>query len=109
MDHHPDFNGLFVATGGMYATIPPHFIIPDQLLTVYPAIGSGHGMKFLPVLGEEVVNIIEGKPTPYAELWRWRVPVKDSKKESARMVESARMLQESDMADMEDLKGGRVF
>ncbi|RUS16621.1 FAD dependent oxidoreductase-domain-containing protein, partial [Endogone sp. FLAS-F59071] len=86
MDHHPDFNGLFVATGG-----------------------SGHGMKFLPVLGEEVVNIIEGKPTPYAEMWRWRVPVDNGKKESARMVGSARILQESEMADTEDLKGGRVF
>jgi sarcosine oxidase / L-pipecolate oxidase len=46
---HPDHKDLFVATGG-----------------------SGHGFKFFPVIGEKIVDIMEGKKTEYAELWRWR-------------------------------------
>ncbi|KAI2617948.1 FAD dependent oxidoreductase [Hypomontagnella submonticulosa] len=36
--------------------------------------GSGHGFKFLPVLGREVVKILEGKgeQTVYGRMWRWR-------------------------------------
>jgi sarcosine oxidase/L-pipecolate oxidase len=52
--HHPKHKNLFVATGG-----------------------SGHGFKFFPVIGEKIVDILEGKQTEYAELWRWRDPVMD--------------------------------
>ena len=34
--------------------------------------GSGHGFKFLPVLGEHVVDAMEGKDTPYTRLFSWR-------------------------------------
>lgn len=36
--------------------------------------GSGHGFKFLPILGREVVKIIEGqsKDGVYSQMWRWR-------------------------------------
>lgn len=36
--------------------------------------GSGHGFKFLPILGREVVKILEGdsEPNVYRELWKWR-------------------------------------
>ncbi|KAI1458162.1 FAD dependent oxidoreductase [Annulohypoxylon moriforme] len=36
--------------------------------------GSGHGFKFLPILGREVVKIIEspGEKNAYGKLWRWR-------------------------------------
>ncbi|KAI0879981.1 FAD dependent oxidoreductase [Annulohypoxylon maeteangense] len=36
--------------------------------------GSGHGFKFLPILGREVVKILEGKgsQTVYGRMWRWR-------------------------------------
>lgn len=48
--------------------------------------GSGHGFKFLPVLGEvcrddctgrnpdiqHVVNALERKPDQFTELWKWR-------------------------------------
>ncbi|CAH0054767.1 unnamed protein product [Clonostachys solani] len=36
--------------------------------------GSGHGFKFLPILGREVVNIIEkpNEKSPIAKLWQWR-------------------------------------
>lgn len=36
--------------------------------------GSGHGFKFLPILGREVVKILEGKgmETVYGNMWKWR-------------------------------------
>ncbi|KAI1863399.1 uncharacterized protein JN550_009510 [Neoarthrinium moseri] len=36
--------------------------------------GSGHGFKFLPILGREVVKILEGngKQTVYGSMWQWR-------------------------------------
>ncbi|KAI3536483.1 FAD dependent oxidoreductase [Colletotrichum filicis] len=48
--HHPTARNLFVATGG-----------------------SGHGFKFLPVLGREIVNVLEGHGDEvFTEKWRWR-------------------------------------
>ncbi|OLN85170.1 L-pipecolate oxidase 9 [Colletotrichum chlorophyti] len=48
--HHPKVKNLFVATGG-----------------------SGHGFKFLPVLGREIVNVLEGRgDAVFTEKWRWR-------------------------------------
>lgn len=47
--YHPDYPNLFVATGG-----------------------SGHGYKFLPVLGDKIVDAIEGKlELELQELWKW--------------------------------------
>jgi len=39
--------------------------------------GSGHGFKFLPVLGREVVKILERESrgegdTVYGRMWKWR-------------------------------------
>jgi sarcosine oxidase/L-pipecolate oxidase len=45
----PNVDNLFVASGG-----------------------SGHGFKFLPVLGKHVVDVIERKDTPYTRLFAWR-------------------------------------
>ncbi|CAK7240608.1 MAG: hypothetical protein STHCBS139747_002053 [Sporothrix thermara] len=50
VDYHPGLQGLFVATGG-----------------------SGHGFKFLPVIGDKVVDCVEGRrPVAFAEKWAWR-------------------------------------
>ena len=50
IDYHPDYEGLFLATGG-----------------------SGHGFKFLPVLGDQIVAAVEGGlEEELAGLWRWR-------------------------------------
>ncbi|KAF6803798.1 fructosyl-amino acid oxidase [Colletotrichum sojae] len=50
VSHHPEVKNLFVATGG-----------------------SGHGFKFLPVLGREIVNVLEGKGDEvFTQKWRWR-------------------------------------
>ncbi|KAF2396124.1 FAD dependent oxidoreductase [Trichodelitschia bisporula] len=49
VDWHPRYAGLFVATGG-----------------------SGHGFKFLPVLGRAVVDCMRGEGGEVGEVWRWR-------------------------------------
>lgn len=49
IDFVPKFKRLMVATGG-----------------------SGHGFKFLPNLGEHVVDRIEDKESEYLDLWKWR-------------------------------------
>ncbi|CAI6340391.1 unnamed protein product [Periconia digitata] len=55
ISYHPKYKGLFVATGG-----------------------SGHGYKFLPVIGECIVNCVMGRtPEDFKERWAWpqqRVP-----------------------------------
>jgi sarcosine oxidase/L-pipecolate oxidase len=54
IDYHPRYKGLFVATGG-----------------------SGHAFKFLPVIGERVVECLLGRtPEDFQGKWKWpdRVP-----------------------------------
>ncbi len=49
IDYHPGYEGLFLATGG-----------------------SGHGFKFLPVLGDRIVEAVEGRlEGELRGLWRW--------------------------------------
>lgn len=49
VDYHPGWEGLFVATGD-----------------------SGHGYKFLPVLGDKVVDCIEGRGGALGDKWKWK-------------------------------------
>lgn len=50
IDHHPDYKGLFVATGA-----------------------SGHGFKFLPCIGEKIVDCIQGHcPEAFKEKWTFK-------------------------------------
>lgn len=47
--YHPEFSGLFLATGG-----------------------SGHGFKFLPVIGEKIADTVEGRcPAEFSDKWAW--------------------------------------
>jgi sarcosine oxidase/L-pipecolate oxidase len=47
--YHPEHEGLFMATGG-----------------------SGHGFKFLPVIGDAIVDTLEGRcPEEFREKWAW--------------------------------------
>lgn len=53
IDHHPKYKGLFVATGG-----------------------SGHGYKFLPVIGERIVDVLlkqdrDDLGTELRKKWQW--------------------------------------
>lgn len=48
--YHPHWDGLFLATGG-----------------------SGHGFKFLPVLGEKIADTIENNyPADFVDKWCWK-------------------------------------
>lgn len=54
-----------------------HFIvdrIPDRDGLMVGTAGSGHAFKYLPILGNLVVDIIEGKglDRPVVQAWRWR-------------------------------------
>jgi len=49
VDWHPGWEGLFIATGD-----------------------SGHGFKFLPILGDKLVDVLEGKGGNLGEKWRWK-------------------------------------
>lgn len=49
IDHDPDHPGLIVAAGD-----------------------SGHAFKFTPVLGEIIADVVERKPNPWAQSYRWR-------------------------------------
>ncbi|KAG5928766.1 hypothetical protein E4U42_008093 [Claviceps africana] len=49
VDWHPGWKGLFIATGD-----------------------SGHGYKFLPVLGDKVLDCMLGNGGVYGKKWRWK-------------------------------------
>ncbi|KAG6222640.1 hypothetical protein E4U26_005142 [Claviceps purpurea] len=49
VDWHPGWKGLFIATGD-----------------------SGHGYKFLPLLGDKVVDCMLGKGEIYGQKWKWK-------------------------------------
>ena len=49
IDHHPEKEGLSIATGG-----------------------SGHGFKFGPVLGDLIADVVEDRPNDWAAPFRWR-------------------------------------
>ncbi|ROV90163.1 hypothetical protein VSDG_08765 [Cytospora chrysosperma] len=52
IDYHPDYKGLFLATGG-----------------------SGHGFKFLPVIGDKITDCIMGRcPDAFKGKWSFRKP-----------------------------------
>ncbi len=59
--HDPERPGLALATGG-----------------------SGHGLKFAPVLGPLIADVVERKPNPYAAKFRWRPEVRGKNEEEAR-------------------------
>ena len=49
IDYHPKYSGLFVATGG-----------------------SGHGFKFLPVIGDSILECVLGRtPKDFVGKWQW--------------------------------------
>lgn len=46
---------------------------------------SGHGFKFAPILGALTADVIEGRPNPWAERFRWRAREADAS-EAARAI-----------------------
>ncbi|KAH6898062.1 putative fructosyl amino acid oxidase [Thelonectria olida] len=62
VDHHPQIKGLFIATGG-----------------------SGHGFKFLPILGKYVADCFESK-APLALRQKWQLQPSTGAEETVNMV-----------------------
>ena len=62
IDRHPDIANLTVACGG-----------------------SGHGFKFMPVLGDIIADVVEGKPNRYHGKFRWREPAPEQSPHSERV------------------------
>lgn len=47
--------------------------VPNTSSSLFVASGgSGHGFKFLPVLGKHVKNALEKRQDQFTPLWRWR-------------------------------------
>ncbi|KAM6519466.1 hypothetical protein FALCPG4_013098 [Fusarium falciforme] len=82
IDRVPETEGLLVVTGGSF-----------------------HGFKFLPVLGEYVVDVLEGKENKYTQFWRWRTPTKEQKERILQnTVSNERVWAKQKLATPEDLK-----
>ncbi|CAH0002491.1 unnamed protein product [Clonostachys byssicola] len=82
MDRVPSTEGLVVVTGG-----------------------SGHGFKFLPVLGEYVVDVLEGKSNEYTQLWKWRTPsAEDIARIQTNTTSDERNWHKQPLASAENLK-----
>ncbi|TGJ80283.1 hypothetical protein E0Z10_g8489 [Xylaria hypoxylon] len=66
--------------------------------------GSGHGFKFLPILGREVVKILEGKgdQTVYGQMWKWRTSTAGKRNGLEEGEEGPRVLEKQRMASQED-------
>ncbi|KAF2966726.1 hypothetical protein GQX73_g6828 [Xylaria multiplex] len=66
--------------------------------------GSGHGFKFLPILGREVVKILEGKgdQTVYGQMWKWRASTAEKRNGLEEGEEGPRALEKQQMASRED-------
>ncbi|KUJ13712.1 FAD dependent oxidoreductase [Mollisia scopiformis] len=78
--------------------------VPGYNKTLFVASGgSGHGFKFLPVLGQHVVNQLEGKTDVFTPIWKWRFPTPGSDPNGLIEGEhSGRDLGELEMADKKD-------
>ncbi|KAM6526576.1 hypothetical protein FSOLCH5_002673 [Fusarium solani] len=82
IDRVPETEGLLVVTGGSF-----------------------HGFKFLPVLGEYVVDVLEGKENKYTQFWRWRTPTKEQKERILHnTLSNERVWAKQKLATPEDLK-----
>nr|XP_031858637.1 uncharacterized protein CI109_006017 [Kwoniella shandongensis]KAA5525709.1 hypothetical protein CI109_006017 [Kwoniella shandongensis] len=67
--------------------------------------GSGHGFKFLPVLGKHVVNALEKKQDQFTPLWHWRSRVPGHHANGLEEGEmSGRNLATLEMAEEKDWK-----
>ncbi|UPK94758.1 hypothetical protein LCI18_005693 [Fusarium solani-melongenae] len=82
IDRVPETEGLLVVTGGSF-----------------------HGFKFLPVLGEYVVDVLEGKENKYTQFWRWRTPTKEQKERILQnTLSNERVWAKQKLATPQDLK-----
>ena len=59
----------------------------------------------MPVLGEYVVDVLEGKENKYTQFWRWRTPTKEQKERILQnTLSNERVWAKQKLATPEDLK-----
>ncbi|XHG05768.1 hypothetical protein AWENTII_008981 [Aspergillus wentii] len=78
-ENMPDLVGLPISTRLCWYTdsLDSNFLVdrvPGTEGLMVASGGSGHAFKFLPVLGEHVVDVVERKDTAYTNLFKWRDP-----------------------------------
>ncbi|CAG7981606.1 unnamed protein product [Penicillium salamii] len=78
-ENMPDLVGLPLSTRLCWYTdsVDSNFLVdrvPGTKGLIVASGGSGHAFKFLPVLGEHVVDVVERKETDYTNLFKWRDP-----------------------------------
>lgn len=78
--------------------------VPGRSRVAICSGGSGHGFKFLPILGREVVKILEGKgdQTVYGRMWKWRTSTVGKRNGLEEGEEGPRVLEKQEMASWED-------
>jgi sarcosine oxidase/L-pipecolate oxidase len=82
IDYHPSYSNLFLATGG-----------------------SGHGFKFLPVIGDRILDLVEGRGDQELQrLWAWR----PEKVDSVVTEDGSRGGRPGMMLDVEMAKGSKL-
>jgi sarcosine oxidase/L-pipecolate oxidase len=84
IDHVPGVEGLVVASGG-----------------------SGHGFKFLPVLGQHVVDVIERRETEYTRLFQWRAVPEGKRNGLEEGPEGPRTLDKQEMVGRREWREGQ--
>lgn len=83
IDYHPAYNNLFIASGD-----------------------SGHGYKFTPILGREILAIIERRGDPeFTRRWAFGG---EGNEDSDERSGQRRVIVEDELAKPEDLFAGRV-
>ncbi|CEI98359.1 hypothetical protein RMCBS344292_12468 [Rhizopus microsporus] len=89
---HPDYHNLVVATGD-----------------------SGHAMKFMPVIGFKIRDVIEGIDSDYTRAWKWRqLEAQDTQLDNLRAATLIQRVileekgnEEARMATLEEFKAAR--
>jgi glycine/D-amino acid oxidase-like deaminating enzyme len=85
--------------------------LPDHPQLLIAAGGSGHAFKFMPVLGNVIVDAFEGRKTKYTDRFKWRTK-NDAieKQESSRSTNSGQKdLDEIQLASSQDLLSRSKF
>lgn len=97
IDFHPDFDNLVVATGdcGKY----PHLSCQRR------TDKAGHAFKFTPIIGREILALIQGKLDPeYKAMWSWDESGKGTLGEHPRHGGTRKELKLDELAKPDDLK-----
>lgn len=78
--------------------------VPNRPGVLVCSGGSGHGFKFLPILGREVVKIIEGRgrESVYGTMWKWRSSNEQLKNGLEQGEKGPRVLENQTMASEAD-------